>query len=94
MKAYQREYYRRNIEACRAYNAAYFQGVTKPAREKLRQRVSKILAESTVPRVKKTVRFDPTIKQPKKSKPNIQIEKPPAVSRVTMREGIWFDWNA
>jgi hypothetical protein len=94
MKAYQREYYWKNLEMCRAYNAAYYQGVTKPARAKLRQRVATILKESTVPRVKKTVRVEPKAKQPKKVKPNIQIAKPPAVPRVTMREGILIDWHA
>lgn len=93
MKAYQREYYWNHVEACRAYNAAYYQGVTKPARAKLRQRVAKILSESTVPMVKKTVRFDPKLVKPK-VKPNIQVEKPPAVPRVTMQEGILIDWHA
>lgn len=92
MKAYQKEYYRNNIEMCRAYNAAYYQGITKPAREK--KRLAKVVK---APLVKKTVRFaplEPKAKQPKKVKPNIQIEKPPVLPRVTMREGILFDWNA
>lgn len=94
MKAYQHEYYRKNLEMCRAYNAAYYQGITKPTRERIRMRAAMI----TGPIVKKTVRFaplEPKAKQPKKSKN--KIEKPVvsrAVSRVTMREGIWFDWNA
>jgi hypothetical protein len=89
MKAYQQDYYRKNIEMCRAYNAAYYQGVTKPAREKLRQRMAMI-----APPIVKKVRFDPKAKRPKKVKPNIQIEKPPVAPRVTMREGILFDWHA